>query len=666
MPGLENLKGVGPKRLQALGEAGIRDVEGLLDYLPRAYLYAQEATMVAQVKAGEVCLEGKLIRQPGLQYFSGRSIVRTELEDESGRIRVFWFNQPWMAKGLKKGQDVVLYGHAQAYQGALGLVNPKIIREKGIQPVYRPLPGLPGKLFSHLIAQALDGLDEGSCEILPEALRRKHGLCGKREALRMAHFPLSVLEVDTAKRRLAFENLLLYQVALSLLGPRGQPGPNMGKDQFRTADYWARIPFQATKAQEKALSEIIMDMTGGTAMRRLMQGDVGSGKTAVALGVAACAINAGYQCAFMAPTELLARQHFMTASRLLKPLGIACGLLTGSMRVKERQEALEKIQSGEWELVIGTHALISRDVAYCHLGLVITDEQHRFGVKQRQALVDRAGETYNAHMLALSATPIPRSLALVLYGDMQVSVIDELPPGRQAVKTRVVPETKRAELYNYIRDKAINGEQSFLVCPLVEDSEESEAKSAVSLYRQLLNGPLNGIAVGLTYGAQEKAGQEKALGNFYAGETMVLVSTTVIEVGMDVPNATTMVVEDAERFGLAQLHQLRGRVGRGDKESWCFLMGEKNERLDMMTKTNDGFLIAQKDLELRGPGEFLGTRQSGLILDAYGVSDVRLVEETHSLLDEMQGSGGDETAWLLLQMAAEHKYAVKLAEAGLH
>ena len=666
MPGLEGLKGVGPKRLQALLEAGIHDTEGLLDTLPRGYLFAQKSIPIAQVATGTVCLEGKVVRKPSLQYFSGRSTVRAELEDKSGRIRVFWFNQPWMAKGLRAGQEVTLYGRAQDCRGTVGLVNPKIILEKGIIPIYRPLPGLPGKVFSCLIRQALDGLAVDSRDILPETLLRRHGLCGKREAWRMAHFPLNMLDVETAKRRLAFENLLLYQMALSLLGPQGQPGPDIGKVQFDTAGFWAHMPFLATNAQKKALSEIIRDMTGGTAMRRLVQGDVGSGKTAVALGSAACIIRSGYQCALMAPTELLARQHFGTASRLLSPLGITCGLLTGSLRVKERREALENIQSGKWELIIGTHALISRDVVYRHLGLVITDEQHRFGVRQRQTLIGRAGETYHAHMLALSATPIPRSLALVLYGDMQVSVIDELPPGRQAVKTRIVPETKRDELYNYIKDKAMCGEQSFLVCPLVEDSEESEAKSAVSLFRQLRSGPLSGLAVGLTYGTQEKKEQEKALNDFYAGQAMVLVSTTVIEVGMDVPNATTMVVEDAERFGLAQLHQLRGRVGRGDKESWCFLLGEKNERLEMMTKTSDGFLIAQKDLELRGPGEFLGTRQSGLMLDAYGISDIRLVEETRSCLIDFKQTGANGPEWQNLKQAAERKYADRLSEAGLH
>ncbi len=663
---LEDLHGLGPKRRQALHDAGITDVEGLMDCLPRGYMNVREARPISTLQEGEHCLEGRLVDKPGLQYYSGRSIVRATLEDSSGRIRVFWFNQPWMAKQLIKGEKLILFGRVQVYQGKQALVNPKLIREMGIQPLYRPLPGLPGKVFSGFISQVLESGGLWQLETLPEAFRSRHNLCGRAEAWRMAHFPQSENEVDTAKRRLAFENLLLYQIAVRLERPQGQKGPEM-KDGGITPDrFWREMPFRPTAAQVKAMDEILRNMRDGTAMRRLVQGDVGSGKTAVAFGAAAYAISSGYQCALMAPTELLARQHYENAVRMLAPFGIKCGLLTGSLQARERREALELIKDGTWGLIVGTHALISQGVNYRRLGLVITDEQHRFGVRQRQTLSDRAGEEWIPHMLALSATPIPRSLALVLYGDLKVSVIDELPPGRQPVKTRIVPESKREDLYLYLKQKAKLGERSYLVCPLVEDSEVSEAKSAVSLYRQLESGPLKGVSLALTYGNQRQEEKEAALSAFYSGRVQVLVSTTVIEVGMDVPEATTMVVEDAEMFGLAQLHQLRGRVGRGKKESWCFLMGESNERLDTMTKTNDGFFIAQKDLELRGPGEFLGTRQHGRMLDAYGISDIRLIEETGSCLEELGSDAGNGSLYLQLQELAKKKYATRLADAGLH
>ncbi|HSK68186.1 MAG TPA: ATP-dependent DNA helicase RecG, partial [Candidatus Limnocylindria bacterium] len=467
-------------------------------------------------------------------------------------------------------------------------------------------------------------------------------------------------------RRLAFENLLLYRLAVRLAGPAGQSGPAMKQGAFDPEAFWEKLPFAPTGAQRKALLEIIADLEGGYAMRRLVQGDVGSGKTAVALGAAACVIASGYQCAFMAPTDLLAHQHMKTAEALLRPFGIRCGLLTGSMGAREKRAALENILSGEWQLVIGTHALISKGVGYQNLGLAVTDEQHRFGVRQRQTLADRTQGEGAAHILALSATPIPRTLYMALYADMRVSVMDEMPPGRKPVKTRIVPESKRDGLYAYVREKAQQGEQSFLVCPLVEDSEENEAQSAQGLHGQLVKGPLSGVPVGLIWGSQDARAQEEALAAFYAGETAVLVSTTVIEVGMDVPGATTMVVEDADRFGLAQLHQLRGRVGRGDKESWCFLLGEPNERLTALAGTNDGFIIAQKDLELRGPGEFLGTRQHGHVIDPYGMGDARLLEETRQCLEDVASRGEDSPEYAMLKLVAERKYLHRLQGAAMH
>ncbi len=664
MPKLEGLRGLGPKRLASLHEAGVFSVEDLLDFLPKGYLNAKDPKPLSSARPGENCLTGRIKSKPSLQYYSGRSIVRAVLEEGGFLLSALWFNQPWMARQLVPGQQIILLGSVREYQGKLSLINPKVIREKGITPQYRPLPGLPGKVFSSLVRQALEQVQPAELETLPVSFLHQHSLIFRAEAWRMAHFPENEDEIALAKRRLAFENLLLFQIALRLTSPRGQRGPVMREDPSFNEQFWEKMPFAPTAAQRRILSGIVSDMSGNEPMCRLVQGDVGSGKTAVAFGAALFAVQNGYQCALMAPTELLARQHYETAARMLTPFGVRCGLLTGSMRAGEKREALEKIKEGNWGLVIGTHALISQGVQFLRLGLVITDEQHRFGVRQRQKLAGKAGEEWTPHMLALSATPIPRSLALVLYGDLQVSVLDELPPGRQPVRTRIVPESRRQGLYRYIREKAEAGEQSYLVCPLVGESGESERKSALSVYQQLKEGPLRGVSVALVYGEQKAEEKESALSDFYSGRAKVLVSTTVIEVGMDVPEATTMVVEDADMFGLAQLHQLRGRVGRGKKESWCFLLGEPNERLETLTRTSDGFLIAEKDLELRGPGEFLGTRQHGRMLDAYGISDVKLIHETTRCLERIIRDR-EEDVYHTLRQLAKRKYTDRLMPAGI-
>ena len=663
-----NLRGLGPKRKTALMAEGITDLIGLLNRLPRSYLYAQEPQKISSLSAGESCVEGVVLAAPSIQYYGGRSIVRARIADDSGALPIFWFNQPWMARQLQKGQKVLLAGLVQDRKNAgISLLNPKIVKERGIIPQYKPLPGLPGKVFSSLIDQALSLVDGSEAEFFPDSFLKQHGLCGKRQAWLHAHRPDSPHDIQLAQRRLGFESLLMYQLAIRLMGQTQDEGPQMQGGAFSAQEFWRRMPFAPTGAQSRTLQQILADMGRQQPMRRLVQGDVGSGKTAVAFGAAAFAIRNGYQCALMAPTELLARQHQASAEKMLAPLGIKSGLLLGGMKAQERREALDSIKTGDWQLVIGTHALISQGVAYQKLGLVITDEQHRFGVKQRQRLADKA-EGFVPHILALSATPIPRSLALVLYGDLKVSVMDELPPGRQAVKTRIVPAGKRKSLYAYIREKAMAGEQSYLVCPLVEDSEDgdSEQQSAVALYEQLKNGALQGVGMALTYGSQPAEEKQEALSLFYQNKSAVLVSTTVIEVGMDVPNATTMVIEDADMFGLAQLHQLRGRVGRGSKESWCFLVGEANERLRTLTQTTDGFVIAEKDLELRGPGEFLGTRQHGRLLNIYGINNMRLVEETSQCINRLLDDPEQEALYRLLKKEAETRYLDQIRDAGLH
>ncbi len=626
---LENLSGVGPKRLETLAKCGIVSLETLLDALPTGYINALNPTPIAQLTDEAHCVEGQLLEAPRRHFYGGKSAVRATLGDATGVLHLTWFNQPWMSTQLRKGDTLLLYGRVNAYKGKASMVNPRKITERSLSPVYRKMPGLPGKTFSKMAGQALTMIQPETAETLPDWFLRDWQLCSRHFAWQQAHFPENQLLLDQAKRRLAFENLLLYQTALFALGSRGKRGLRFDAKEGDLKRFWAALPFSPTMGQKAALEDAFDDLTSGFVMRRLVQGDVGSGKTAVAFGAAYLASLSGYQCAMMAPTDILAQQHYANARRLLEPLKVSCGLLTGSLSTRERREALENIKSGAWQLVIGTQALISGTVSYHRLGLVITDEQHRFGVQQRQSLVEKQGNLMDAHMLALSATPIPRSLALVLYGDLEVSLIQEKPPGRMPVKTRIVPDQKRREMYAYIREKTALGEQCFYVCPLVEEDEEQNAKSVKETYDYLRKGPFKDLRIGMTFGAQQDDIKTQTLKDFTAGSLDVLVASTVIEVGVDVPGATLMVIEDAARFGLAQLHQLRGRVGRGKKESWCFLLGEPGDRLLVMTQSEDGFFIAKKDLEKRGPGEFFGTRQHGRNLpDAYGVGDFRLIEET--------------------------------------
>lgn len=629
MKRLEDLRGVGPKRLEILSKNGITSLMALLATLPSGYVDALNPTPLGLLTQEAHCVGGVVLDHPRKHFYGGKSAVRASLGDGSGVLSLAWFNQPWMSTQVKKGDSLLVYGKVSFYQGVAGMTNPRIIQRRGIEPVYRAMPGLPGRTFSALARQALDNMTDESAETLPQWFLDEWRLCGKRFAWEQAHFPQSQALLEQAKRRLAFENLLLYQTALLAVGQRGRAGLPLKGREKDLGRYWSAMPFSPTEAQRAALQDVFDDLNSGYAMRRLLQGDVGSGKTAVAFGAAWLATRSGYQCAMMAPTEILAQQHAASAARLLSSLGIASGLLTSSLSAGERQTALERIANGSWQLVIGTQALISETVKYHRLGLVITDEQHRFGVRQRQTLVEKPGGNVQAHMLALSATPIPRSLALVMYGDLDVSLIQEKPPGRLPVNTRVVPEGKRTQLFSYILASAQRGEQCFYVCPLVEESEELSVKSVKETYEYLKRGPLKTLRLGMAYGQQDEGEKSLALRRFSAGELDVLVASSVIEVGVDVPGATIIAIEDAERFGLAQLHQLRGRVGRGNKESWCFLLGPFNDRLKVLTQSDNGFFIAQKDLEQRGPGQFLGTLQHGRELpDAFGVKDMRLLEET--------------------------------------
>ena len=631
MNGLETLRGVGAARLNALKAAGVCTMRDLLFTLPVSYKDTLDPTPIGALTPGKsACVSAFLKAPPKLTHFKGKSLVAAKLTDGTRTLTAQYYNQPWMKEQLNTEGELLLYGRVDEVRGALVMQSPSLERERALLPVYRPLPGVPGRTFAQLVRQALGQIDDCVAETLPEAVRRKHQLCEINFALRESHFPQSKEMLAIAKRRLAFESLLLYQAATGLLRGAKAEGvriPAAGADEF-----WRSMPFAPTNAQKRALEQIGADMASPRAMARMVQGDVGCGKTAVAFGAIFLAARGGFQSALMAPTEILARQHMESAKKMLEPLGIPCGLLVGGMKAAERREALEHIADGTWRAVIGTHALLSEGVTCRDLGLVVTDEQHRFGVRQRRALAGKAQAEPNA--LVMSATPIPRSLALVLYGDLDLSVIDEMPPGRTPVETRVVPENRRDGLYGFIRAEAKAGRQTYIVCPLVEDSETAEAASAQNTYAELTNGPLTDLRIGLTFGSQDAAEKERVMAAFSRGEIDVLVSTTVIEVGVNVPNASVMVIENADRFGLSQLHQLRGRVGRGADKSWCFLMAKKNERLDALCRTNDGFEIANEDLRQRGPGDFLGTRQHGerLLPGVTDGMDARLIDETRECL----------------------------------
>ena len=639
---LSEIRGIGPARLKALNDAGIHTVRELASLLPRDYrdlsaITPLDALIAGQPAAVRVRVTGEAREQRAKKLL----ITKAFVTDGETVIQAVWYNQPWLKKQLTRDRELLLYGKPEWKKGVLMLVSPTIEQGAGLIPVYRAIAGIPPKALRATIERALDACDSSWIDELPESIRARYGLCERNFALRNAHFPVSREALSEARRRLAFEELLLYQVALRLIRNVGRKGVRMDFALDRLDAFWKTLPFPPTNAQRRVALEIANDLRSDRAMTRMVQGDVGCGKTAIAFAAIAVAHECGYQAALMAPTEVLAQQHFESAKVILEPLGCRIGLLTGSLTAKGHRIAHAAIASGEWDVVIGTHALITDKVEYKNLGLVITDEQHRFGVRQRTMLGEKGDST---NVLVMSATPIPRSLSLILYGDLDISIVDELPPGRKPVATRIVPESRRDGLYGFLRAEIAKGRQAYVVCPLVEESEAVDASPAELVYEDLRTNRLPELRIELVHGRMKPADKDAVLEKFRAGEADVLVSTTVIEVGVNVPNATIMVIENAERFGLAQLHQLRGRVGRGAHESWCFLMAEPNERLRFLTGTNDGFKIAQKDMELRGPGELFGTRQSGAIAEGLGLAgtDTLILKQTHDLARELMNGDSED------------------------
>lgn len=606
---LTNLKGIGPRRAELFAKLGLASFSDLLRFVPREYqdysicssaadcVHSQEAALYLTLDG-----EAKLFR-----LRKNFDILSVSAHDESGSIKLVWYNQSYRQKQLSKGMVCYACGRVDTAKGKK-LVNPSLYETlPGILPVYPLVKGLNQRTVREAVTRVLEKTLDGIVETLPEILLDRYGLCSARRALHDIHFPADMAALKNAKKRLSFEDMLTFRLMIGMLKKSRNESRGIAFVCNDTEKFIQRLPFKPTGAQKRVMGEISKDMQSERPMNRLIQGDVGSGKTALALFAMDTAIKSGYQAVLLAPTEILARQHF---DAVVKTLDVPAVLLRGAMKKNEKEGAYEAIASGKAKAIVGTHALLQEGLSFSALGLVVADEQHRFGVAQRAKL----GGEGTPDMLIMSATPIPRTLSLLMYGDLDVSVLDELPPGRKPVETHYVPEKKRAAMYDFICGQIKNGRQAYAVCPVIESPEDNEDRtSAEGLFRELKK---LDARVALLHGQMKNDEKQDTIKRFREGAIDLLVSTTVIEVGIDVPNATVMVIEGADRFGLAQLHQLRGRVGRGAERSYCFLLNSSDsetacERLSIMTQTQDGFEIAQKDLSMRGPGELLGKRQHG-------------------------------------------------------
>ncbi len=624
------LKGIGPTRARQFANLNIFTLRDLICHFPRGY---EDRTRLVPIEKLEVdvpaCFRAMVMNTPRTSHVrKGLDITKVQVADHTARLSLTFFNNRYAAEQLQYGREYIFYGAVTGDFIGYNMTNPVFeepnsqpVTTRRVLPIYPLTAGLTNSALLKAVRQAL-AICDPPAEILPPEIREAYGILPASRAYAAIHEPASMEEAEQAKKRLVFEEFFVFSAGLSLMrAARAEkktvPYTNLDLRPFRAA-----LPFTLTGAQERAIGEILEDFRRGAPMNRLIQGDVGSGKTMVAAAAIYCAAGNHKQSALMAPTEILAEQHFGSLRNLLEPLGIPVALLTGSMTPKEKRTVRDRIASGEVQAVIGTHALLTEATQFNDLGLVIADEQHRFGVGQRSRLSTKGDDP---HLLVMSATPIPRTLALLMYGDLDVSVLDELPPGREAVDTFLVGESYRPRINAFIRRQVEEGHQCFVVCPAVEENEELGVKAATAWAETLQKTVFPDLRVALLHGQMKGAEKEAAMASFARGEADVLVATTVIEVGVDVPNATLMVIEDADRFGLSQLHQLRGRVGRGKAKSYCILTThnrnpETLQRLKALCKTTDGFKIAEEDLKLRGPGDFFGSRQSGL--PAFRVADL--------------------------------------------
>ncbi len=614
------LKGVGPKTAERFEKLGILTLSDLLCHYPRRYLDFSKPYSIAEAPADTECVvKAEVFAKPGGGILpGGRRMERITAGDDVSSLEITWFNNPYAAQKLELGQEYYFQGIVTGGMLRRQMVNPQVrtdaqVKSSPFEAVYPQTEGLTSSAIAKCVRQLLPHA-ELLPDPLPSEMLKKYRLLSKADAVRAIHCPATEEEAFAARRRLIYEELLVLQLGIGRMKNHGAAATGAPMKKADASPFWESLSFSPTGAQRRAVEEILTDMSGETSMNRLLQGDVGSGKTLVAAAAIWACIRAGYQAALLAPTEILASQHAENLNRLLSPFGMRVALLTGGMKAAARRTTLAAIRDDEADLIVGTHAILSEGVEFARLGLAVVDEQHRFGVRQRGLLAEKAA---NPHLLVMSATPIPRTLGLLMYGDLDISILDELPPGRKPVKTRCITGKKRADLYGFLDREIDSGRQVYIVCPAIEDAGGSGLNAVKSYYEDIAKAYLPDRRVGLMHGKLKPKEKAEVMDDFKSGRLDALVSTTVIEVGVDVPNATVMVIENAERYGLSALHQLRGRVGRGAAESWCFLVSDNasesvQKRLKFLCSTSDGFAVAQYDLETRGPGDFFGSRQHGL------------------------------------------------------
>ena len=658
------LKGVGPARAAQFAQLGIFTLEDLICHFPRAYEDRTKLLTVSQLQVDEpACFAATVMNTPRTNHIrKGLDITKVQVADHTGKVNLTFFNQKFTTDQLRYGERYIFYGSLSGDFMGYGITSPSFESPdspprvtRRIVPLYPLTAGISNAVMSKTVDMAL-ALCPPPEEILPEDIRREFGILPAQEAYRAIHHPETLAQAELAKKRLIFEEFFIFSAGLSLMRAQRTLKKCPPYENTDLSPFFAALPFTLTGAQQRAMADIQRDLTRGSPMNRLVQGDVGSGKTMVAAAAAYLSIQNGHQAALMAPTEILAEQHAASLGKLFAPMGISVQLLTGSMKAGEKKQARQAIADGSAQLIVGTHALLTDTTVFADLGLVIADEQHRFGVAQRGKLSAKGSDP---HLLVMSATPIPRTLALLMYGDLEVSVINELPPGRQQTQTFLVGENMRARINAFIRKQAAEGHQCFVVCPAVEENQETGLKAATVWAETLQRTVFPDLKIALLHGQMKGAEKEAVMNGFARGEADVLVATTVIEVGVDVPNATLMVIEDADRFGLSQLHQLRGRVGRGSAQSYCILTTRNRNadtvaRLKAFCQTTDGFKIAEEDLRLRGPGDFFGSRQSGL--PAFRVASLSCDMQTLTLAQQASA------AWIDLHGADDTPQAQALRE----
>ena len=673
---IETLKGIGEKTAKLFEKVGIRTIDDLLHYYPRGYDTYGEPKAIGELSEDETgTVEGFLKSGATGVHVNGLSIVQATISDMTGKLRLVWYHMPYLKNTLRPDSHFIFRGRVIRKKNGLTMEQPQMFKPEAyeellssMRPVYAQTKGLGNKMITSAVEQAL-AFRTLERDYLPAGLRIANELAEYNFAIEHIHFPSNEEELKFARKRLVYDEFFFFLLAVRHLKEKRQnvQSPFHMEKQDECRKLLAELPYRLTNAQLRTLEEVLKDLKSGSVMNRLIQGDVGSGKTIIAVLALLAACENGYQGALMVPTEVLARQHFESVTELFEKHGVdkKVILLTGSMTAKEKRIVYEKVASLEADIIIGTHALIQEKIVYDNLALVITDEQHRFGVAQREMFGNKG---QMPHVLVMSATPIPRTLAIILYGDLDISVIDELPANRLPIKNCVVDKSYRPRAYRFIENEVKNGRQAYVICPMVEESEMIDAENVLD-YTKILRQNLPGIRVEYLHGKMKGKEKNKIMEEFAAGEIQVLVSTTVIEVGVNVPNATVMMIENAERFGLAQLHQLRGRVGRGDKQSYCIMVNasgnkEKNRRLDVLNKSNDGFYIASEDLKLRGPGDIFGIRQSGdlefQLADIYtdAVTLKKVSEDVNRLLEQDENLEQEENQELKkrLDRFLEEKY----------